>query len=49
METGAEHAVCEQVARDGWEGWLVEGLAQTTAIQNATFCALSSTLMRRGR
>lgn len=36
VETSAEHAVCEQVARDGWEGWLVEGLAQTTAILDGT-------------
>ena len=29
-----ERAICEQDARGGWEGWLIEGLAQTAAVLN---------------
>ena len=34
VEVDDEHAITEQVARGDWEGWLVEGLAQTAAVLN---------------
>ena len=36
VEIGAEHAVTEYVVRDAWEPILVEGLAQTAAVLNAS-------------
>ena len=34
LEVDDEHAITEQVVRDNWEGWLIEGLAQTAAVLN---------------
>lgn len=35
VECDKDHAVTISVARGEWEGWLVEGLAQTAAVLNA--------------
>ncbi|MHC4958135.1 MAG: hypothetical protein ACYTGN_07140 [Planctomycetota bacterium] len=36
VEADEDHAVAEHTARDDWEPWLIEALAQTTAVLNAT-------------
>jgi hypothetical protein len=36
VEADEQHAVAEHTARDDWEPWLIEALAQTTAAMNAT-------------
>ena len=35
VEADEAHAVTEHTARDDWEPWLIEAIAQTAAVQNA--------------